>query len=515
MVSRSWKQLTDQEREPWDELSRKDKARFQFEKSMYDGPWKVPDVKDPHAPKRPVSAFLLFSKAKRDIVKRDGRHRTTTEISTVLSKMWKEASVEERNVYIERDLEDRQRYKRELYEYQLVASEGRHEREVLAAQAVADEEDDNLSRMSQRLRRQQHNGTMEKKGKNDDEEELSQLVADPSNCNKSVPSKMEYRSEPASPGVDFAAEWAQNTAVAASPPHPSSGGDDCSYPPLGTESSVGRGSRECRSEHHSGVQHCQTEPLGSELLTNFTKTMDDMENAGTTARQLLLDPRSEAAMPMVHHHQQQQQQMMNWDPIPLDAPVAEFDLLSNSDGDDDDFEVSPITTRSTMDDGSYNASVITPPQRSVAPALFMDTTTKHYRRAAPLGYYPPTFHQQQQQQSWRDNRQYYNPAFMYRGGYKTAPAVHRNEAPTTTAVPSSSLSSSLSSYDAHHHWYHNHNAAYHPVTSSTEHSTTNIRSHRTPSGDDNDRNGKQRDNNNTGRPPSSLDSYLFESIYPI
>ena len=137
MVSRSWNQLTPEERAPWDEMARKDKARFELEKSMYSGPWKVPNVKDPKAPKRPVSAFLCFSKERRAQVKRDGPHMTTTQISAVLARMWKEASEQERQKYVDLDTKDRERYRRELEEYNEIASQGRKKREELAFRAIA------------------------------------------------------------------------------------------------------------------------------------------------------------------------------------------------------------------------------------------------------------------------------------------------------------------------------------------------------------------------------------------
>ena len=42
MVSKAWKTLPEEEREKWEEMARKDKARYETEKSLYKGPWKVP-----------------------------------------------------------------------------------------------------------------------------------------------------------------------------------------------------------------------------------------------------------------------------------------------------------------------------------------------------------------------------------------------------------------------------------------------------------------------------------------
>ena len=42
MVSKAWKTLPEEEREKWEEMARKDKVRYETEKSLYKGPWKVP-----------------------------------------------------------------------------------------------------------------------------------------------------------------------------------------------------------------------------------------------------------------------------------------------------------------------------------------------------------------------------------------------------------------------------------------------------------------------------------------
>ena len=56
MVSAAWKALSHDEREVFEDMARRDKARYEVEKTMYAGPWKVPAKKraskDPNAPKR-------------------------------------------------------------------------------------------------------------------------------------------------------------------------------------------------------------------------------------------------------------------------------------------------------------------------------------------------------------------------------------------------------------------------------------------------------------------------------
>jgi hypothetical protein len=66
--------MSAQEKEVWDKRAQKDKARYEVEKAMYKGPWKIPankrTPKDPAAPKRPMSAFLAFSNKRRAALKR-------------------------------------------------------------------------------------------------------------------------------------------------------------------------------------------------------------------------------------------------------------------------------------------------------------------------------------------------------------------------------------------------------------------------------------------------------------
>lgn len=118
LVSVAWKELSPEDRELWEEMARKDKARFEVEKSLYTGPWKVPakkrSQKDPNAPKRPMSAFLAYSHAKRAEVKKKNQNMNNAEISRVLAQMWKGAPEEEKKDHIEKEYNLRQKYLSEI-----------------------------------------------------------------------------------------------------------------------------------------------------------------------------------------------------------------------------------------------------------------------------------------------------------------------------------------------------------------------------------------------------------------
>mmetsp|Transcript_51311 Transcript_51311/g.58178 ORF Transcript_51311/g.58178 Transcript_51311/m.58178 type:complete len:141 (-) Transcript_51311:476-898(-) len=66
-ISKEWKVLSDDERNKWKKIAEHDKLRYNVERSLYKGPWRVPvksekSPKDPSVPKRPSSAFLNYSR---------------------------------------------------------------------------------------------------------------------------------------------------------------------------------------------------------------------------------------------------------------------------------------------------------------------------------------------------------------------------------------------------------------------------------------------------------------------
>jgi hypothetical protein len=144
MVSQAWKALPEDEREKWEVMARQDKARYEMEKSMYTGPWKVPATKrvskDPKAPKRPMSAFLSFSNSKRAYVKNKHKDAKNADVSRLLAQMWKDAEAEEKKVFIDEEFALRQQYKIAMAEWKRQSEEEiktkRIERENEAMKAV-------------------------------------------------------------------------------------------------------------------------------------------------------------------------------------------------------------------------------------------------------------------------------------------------------------------------------------------------------------------------------------------
>lgn len=111
------------ERAKWDEKARLDRERYEVEKSMYKGPWKVPasqksKVKarrtDADAPKRPMSAFLSYSNSKRAALRKTNPRLTNGDMSKMLAKMWREAPDEEKREHIEREERLREIYLKDM-----------------------------------------------------------------------------------------------------------------------------------------------------------------------------------------------------------------------------------------------------------------------------------------------------------------------------------------------------------------------------------------------------------------
>jgi HMG (high mobility group) box len=143
-VSEAWRQLSAAERKVWDDLAARDKARFDVEKQMYQGPWKVAanrrTPKDPSAPKRPSSAFLAFSNKRRAELKKSNPNATNADLSKMLSKTWKVCDEETRREYTEAEATLRAKYKVDIAEWRRKHAEvklaERKERETFAMQQV-------------------------------------------------------------------------------------------------------------------------------------------------------------------------------------------------------------------------------------------------------------------------------------------------------------------------------------------------------------------------------------------
>ena len=120
MVSKSWKLLDATQRVKWEEKARVDKERYEKEKAAYKGPWKVPDIKYPDAPKKPMSAFLSFGNARRKAIAEANPFMSNAEISSLLSKLWKECPPDVKQAYRDREVRQRETFKKYRAEWELM-----------------------------------------------------------------------------------------------------------------------------------------------------------------------------------------------------------------------------------------------------------------------------------------------------------------------------------------------------------------------------------------------------------
>lgn len=150
MVSESWREMGAEEKEEWEKKARKDKARYEVEKALYKGPWKVAankrTPKDPSAPKRPMSAFLAFSNKRRAGLKREHPDATNADLSKMLSVSWKEAPLELKKKYMDEEAGLRATYKVEMAKWRKKMADEkkveREEREAIAMQAAEARQND-------------------------------------------------------------------------------------------------------------------------------------------------------------------------------------------------------------------------------------------------------------------------------------------------------------------------------------------------------------------------------------
>jgi hypothetical protein len=134
-IADAWAKMSDDEKAPWKQAAEVDKQRYEEEMANYDGPLRVPNKrakKHPDAPKRASSAFLFYSQVMRPRIKSENPEMKNTEISKQLGEAWAKATDVQKAPYVEKEKEDRARYKREMEEW----NNNKPERELAESQQV-------------------------------------------------------------------------------------------------------------------------------------------------------------------------------------------------------------------------------------------------------------------------------------------------------------------------------------------------------------------------------------------
>ena len=74
--------------------------------------------KSPGAPKQPLSGYVHFLNFRRDSVRKEFPEMSFAEISKKLAQEWSQLDAEEKQTYVKKAEEDKERYNREFSEYQ-------------------------------------------------------------------------------------------------------------------------------------------------------------------------------------------------------------------------------------------------------------------------------------------------------------------------------------------------------------------------------------------------------------
>ncbi|KAJ3325331.1 Non-histone chromosomal protein 6 [Boothiomyces sp. JEL0866] len=73
--------------------------------------------KDPNAPKKGLSAFMIYSQENRARIKEENPNATFGEMGKLIGNAWKELSDEDKAEYLDKAAKDKERYESEMAEY--------------------------------------------------------------------------------------------------------------------------------------------------------------------------------------------------------------------------------------------------------------------------------------------------------------------------------------------------------------------------------------------------------------
>jgi hypothetical protein len=127
-MSAEFKALSAEERAKYDKLAEDDKERYLEEMKTYVAPYgddsdddkptkKKKATKDPNAPKRPMSAYFLYSNAIRNSVKEQNPDAKFGDIAKIISAQYKELTESELAGWQKKADADKERYQAEMEAY--------------------------------------------------------------------------------------------------------------------------------------------------------------------------------------------------------------------------------------------------------------------------------------------------------------------------------------------------------------------------------------------------------------
>ncbi|GAA5862053.1 hypothetical protein JCM3774_006153 [Rhodotorula dairenensis] len=107
--------------------------------------------KDPNAPKRPLSAYMLFSQDKRAEVKEEKPDVSFGEIGKILGAKWKEADENERKPYEDKAAAEKVRYEKEkaAYDAENPDASSKPKKKPAKKAAKSDDDDDEADKVEE------------------------------------------------------------------------------------------------------------------------------------------------------------------------------------------------------------------------------------------------------------------------------------------------------------------------------------------------------------------------------
>ncbi|KAM9320963.1 high mobility group protein B1 [Gastrophryne carolinensis] len=117
--SERWKTMSAKEKSKFEDMAKVDKARYEREMKTYVPPKgeSKKKFKDPNAPKRPPSAFFLFSSEFRPKIKAEHPGASIGDVAKKLGEMWNNTSQEDKVPYEKKADKLKEKYKKDVAAY--------------------------------------------------------------------------------------------------------------------------------------------------------------------------------------------------------------------------------------------------------------------------------------------------------------------------------------------------------------------------------------------------------------
>jgi HMG (high mobility group) box len=126
LISAAYKELSPEEVKKYENMAKEEKARYANEMKDYVAPEMSDDdrktkkaapkkaKKDPNAPKKPMSAYMLFSNHIRATVKAENPSTSFGEVAKLISEKYKQLTDQEMAYWNKKADDDKKRYSRDM-----------------------------------------------------------------------------------------------------------------------------------------------------------------------------------------------------------------------------------------------------------------------------------------------------------------------------------------------------------------------------------------------------------------